>query len=436
MCNQQRVLEGTSRLICHSGTRRWPRPAPSASACWRWRKKTVEVGKRELNFDDMQGGFTLLGLVGITDPPRDEAIAAVRDCHAAGIRVKMITGDHAETASAIAAQLGIGNGRALSGNELDAMDDAALCQAVRDVDVFARASPEHKLRLVQALQTNGEIVAMTGDGVNDAPALKRADIGVAMGMKGTEVAKEAAEMVLTDDNFSTIAHAVEEGRTVYDNLKKAIVFIMPTNGGEAGMVLIAILFGMTLPITPVQILWVNMVSAVTLALALSFEKSEADVMRRPPRAVNEPLLSGFMLWRIVFVSALLTLGPMALFLWESARGVEHRNGTHRRGQCTGGRANGLPVQLPLPARTGAQLDGFHGQFLRAAHRCHPGSHTGDLHLRTVHANPVQRRRPRPGGVGYASLAFGGLLFVVVEVEKIGDPAAQKKVTQGARFSSR
>jgi magnesium-transporting ATPase (P-type) len=151
--------------------------------------------------------------------------------------------------------------------------------------------------------------------------LKRADIGVAMGMKGTEVAKEAAEMVLTDDNFSTIAHAVEEGRTVYDNLKKAIVFIIPTNGGEAGMVLIAILSGMTLPITPVQILWVNMVSAVTLALALSFEKSEADVMRRPPRAVNEPLLSGFMIWRIVFVSALLTAGPVALFLWESARGV-------------------------------------------------------------------------------------------------------------------
>lgn len=284
-------------------------------------EKAVEVGKRELDFDDMQGGFTLHGLVGITDPPRDEAIAAVRDCHAAGIRVKMITGDHAETASAIAAQLGIGNGRALSGCELDAMDDAALCMAVRDVDVFARASPEHKLRLVQALQSNGEIVAMTGDGVNDAPALKRADIGVAMGMKGTEVAKEAAEMVLTDDNFSTIAHAVEEGRTVYDNLKKAIVFIIPTNGGEAGMVLIAILSGMTLPITPVQILWVNMVSAVTLALALSFEKSEADVMRRPPRAVNEPLLSGFMIWRIAFVSALLTAGPVALFLWENARGV-------------------------------------------------------------------------------------------------------------------
>ena len=282
--------------------------------------KPVEHARHELNFSDMKAGFTLLGMVGITDPPREEAIAAVRDCLAAGIRVKMITGDHAETARAIAVQLGVGNGRALIGSELDALDEDALRQAVREVDVFARASPEHKIRLVAALQANGETVAMTGDGVNDAPALKRADIGIAMGMKGTEVAKEAAEMVLADDNFATIAHAVEEGRTVYDNIKKAIVFIIPTNGGEAGMVLIAILLGMTLPITPVQILWVNMVSAVTLALALSFEKSEPDVMQRPPRAADEPLLSGFMVWRIAFVSALLTAGPVALFIWEGAQG--------------------------------------------------------------------------------------------------------------------
>ncbi|MCK9201451.1 MAG: cation-transporting P-type ATPase [Gallionella sp.] len=282
--------------------------------------KTVDAGQRELNFDDMQDGYTLLGMVGISDPPREEAIAAVRDCKAAGIRVKMITGDHADTARAIAAQIGIGNGHALTGGEIDALDDDALRQAVRDVDVFARASPEHKLRLVTALQANGEIVAMTGDGVNDAPALKRADIGVAMGMKGTEVAKEAAEMVLADDNFATIAHAVQEGRTVYDNIRKAIVFIIPTNGGEAGVVLIAILFGMVLPITPVQILWVNMVSAVTLALALSFERAEPDVMRRAPRAATEPILSRFMIWRITFVSVLLTVGVVALFLWELARG--------------------------------------------------------------------------------------------------------------------
>ncbi|MDP2759106.1 MAG: HAD-IC family P-type ATPase [Sideroxyarcus sp.] len=282
--------------------------------------KTVDDGQRELSFADMEGGYTLLGMVGISDPPRDEAIAAVRDCRAAGIRVKMITGDHADTARAIAAQLGITSDRVLTGGELDALDDEALRRAVREVDVFARASPEHKLRLVTALQANGEIVAMTGDGVNDAPALKRADIGVAMGMKGTEVAKEAAEMVLADDDFATIAHAVEEGRTIYDNIKKSIVFIMPTNGGEAGIVLIAILFGMALPLTPVQILWVNMVTAVTLALALSFEKAEPDVMRRAPRAAGEPLLSHFMIWRISFVSVLLAAGVVALFLWMLARG--------------------------------------------------------------------------------------------------------------------
>ncbi|MBU1425365.1 MAG: cation-transporting P-type ATPase [Gammaproteobacteria bacterium] len=282
--------------------------------------KAVDHGQRELTFADVEGGFTLLGMVGISDPPRDEAIAAVRDCQAAGIRVKMITGDHADTARAIALQLGIGSGRVFTGVELDTLDDAALRSAVREVDVFARASPEHKLRLVEALQANGEIVAMTGDGVNDAPALKRADIGVAMGLKGTEVAKEAAEMVLADDNFATIAHAVEEGRTIYDNIRKAIVFIMPTNGGEAAIVLIAILFGMALPLTPVQILWVNMVTAVTLALALSFEKAEPDVMRRKPRAAAEPLLTGFMIWRISFVSVLLAVGVVALFLWESARG--------------------------------------------------------------------------------------------------------------------
>lgn len=283
--------------------------------------KVVDSEKRALGFDDMQAGFTLLGMVGITDPPREEAIEAVRECQRAGIRVKMITGDHAATALAIASKLNIGNGGVLIGDELDALDEAALSLRVQAVDVYARASPEHKLRLVSALQARGEIVAMTGDGVNDAPALKRADVGVAMGMKGTEVAKEAAEVVLVDDNFATIVDAVKAGRTVYDNIRKAIVFIIPSNGGEAGIVLIAILFGMTLPITPVQILWINMVTAVTLALALSFEKSEAGVMHRPPRPPGTPILSGFMIWRISFVSLLLAGGSITLFLWESARNV-------------------------------------------------------------------------------------------------------------------
>ena len=276
-----------------------------------------------LNFADIEdGGFTLLAVLGLADPPREEAIRAVADCRAAGIQVKMITGDHAATAQAIGRQLGLDDAvRALTGAEIETMDDARLREVVDEVDVFARASPEHKLRLVEALQSRGAVTAMTGDGVNDAPALRRADIGVAMGQKGTEAAKEAAEMVLADDNFASIAHAVEEGRTVYGNLKKAIVFILPTNAAQAGMVLIAILLGITLPITPVQILWVNMVTAVTLALALGFELPEPEAMRQPPRDPSEPLLTRFMLWRIVFVTVFLVAGALGLFLWELERGM-------------------------------------------------------------------------------------------------------------------
>ncbi len=278
--------------------------------------------QERLDFSHVSGDFVLLGVVGIIDPPREEAIEAVRRCREAGIRVKMITGDHAVTARAVGAMLGIGDGRAtITGAELERLSDEALARTVPDADVFARASPEHKLRLVRALQAGGEVVAMTGDGVNDAPALKRADVGVGMGRKGTEAAKEAAEMVLADDNFASIASAVEEGRTVYDNLKKAVIFILPTNGGEAMAVLGAILAGMTLPISPVQILWVNMVTAVTLSLAFAFEPAEDNVMRRPPRPPREPLISGFLTWRIVFVSTLLFGGVMGLFLWQDARGT-------------------------------------------------------------------------------------------------------------------
>ncbi|WP_256203702.1 cation-transporting P-type ATPase [Nitrosomonas sp. Nm58] len=283
--------------------------------------KTAESGQMTLSFSHVRTDFTLLGLVGIIDPPREEAIEAVLRCRSAGIRVKMITGDHIATARAIGRQIGIEDGRAaLSGIDLDRMDDVQLREEVTKTDVFARASPEHKLRLVKALQANGEIVAMTGDGVNDAPALKRADIGVAMGNKGTEVAKEASGMVIADDNFASITHAVEEGRTVYDNIRKTIIYIMPTSGGEAGMLVIAILLGITLPISPVQILWVNMVTAITLSLSLAFEKAEPGIMQRPPRDPDEPILSRFMLWRIVFVSLLLTSGALGLFLWEQAQG--------------------------------------------------------------------------------------------------------------------
>ncbi len=275
-----------------------------------------------LGFADVQQGYTLLALVGIADPPREEAIQAVADCHSAGIRVKMITGDHAETARAIGAQLAIGSGKpAITGAEVALMDDAELQRVALDIDVFARASPEHKLRLVQALQAKGQVVAMTGDGVNDAPALKRADVGVAMGNKGTEAAKEAADVVLADDNFATIAKAVREGRAVYDNIRKFILFMLPTNGGEALIVIAAILFQLDLPLTPAQVLWINMVTSSTLGLALAFEPSELGIMRRGPRPPGEPLLSGFFVWRVLMVSVLMMAGALGLFLWETAQGT-------------------------------------------------------------------------------------------------------------------
>ena len=238
-----------------------------------------------LTAEDLPKNLVLLGLVGLLDPPRKEAIEAVKECHGGGIRVTMITGDHKITAAAIAKMLGIGDGKtAITGAEIEEMDDATLQECVRDVDVFARASPEHKLRLVKAIQANKQIVAMTGDGVNDAPALKKADIGVAMGIKGTEVTKEAAGMILADDNFASITAAVKEGRTVYNNIEKAMLFLLPTNVAQALVIAVAILFAFTMPITAPQVLWVNMVTSVALGLVISFEPHEPDVMRRRPRA--------------------------------------------------------------------------------------------------------------------------------------------------------
>lgn len=284
--------------------------------------KTVENHSGELQFDDLENGLVLLGLIGLIDPPREEAIAAVDECHRAGIQVKMITGDHAATASAIAAKLGLHHtDQVLTGQELTQLTDAELRQAVQQTDVFARTAPEHKLRLVSALQQNGQVVAMTGDGVNDAPALKRADVGIAMGQGGTEAAKEAAEMVLADDNFASIARAVREGRTVYDNLKKAILFLLPINGGESLSIILAVMVGMTLPITPLQILWINMVSSIALALSLAFEPGEKNSMQRQPRQPDEKMLSGFLLWRISFVSVLFVIGVYGMFLWTQSQGA-------------------------------------------------------------------------------------------------------------------
>ncbi|MFZ0149008.1 MAG: HAD-IC family P-type ATPase [Xanthobacteraceae bacterium] len=281
---------------------------------------TIKAGS--LGPADLPKTLVLLGLIGLLDPPRKEAIEAVKECHGGGIRVTMITGDHKITAAAIAKMLGIGDGNtAITGGEIEDMDTAMLQERVRDVDVFARASPEHKLRLVKAIQANRQIVAMTGDGVNDAPSLKKADIGVAMGIKGTEVTKEAAGMILADDNFASITAAVKEGRTVYNNIEKAMLFMLPTNVAQALVIAVAIFFGFTMPITAPQVLWVNMVTSVALGLVISFEPHEVDVMSRPPRAVSRPIVTGFGVWRIVFVGLALLVYTLLAFFWMKSHGA-------------------------------------------------------------------------------------------------------------------
>ncbi|MFN7101697.1 MAG: HAD-IC family P-type ATPase, partial [Pseudorhizobium sp.] len=269
----------------------------------------------------LEEGLRFLGLVGLIDPPRPEAIAAVAECRAAGIRVKMITGDHAGTAAAIAAKIGLQNPhRVLTGADLDKLDDAQLALEVIDVDIFARTSPEHKLRLVTALQGNGLSVAMTGDGVNDAPALKRADAGIAMGQKGSEAAKEAADLVLADDNFASIAAAVREGRTVYDNLKKVISWTLPTNAGESLIIILALLLGLALPLTAVQILWINLITGITLGIALAFEPTEPGTMARPPRPRNAPLLSGQLVWHVILIALLFVVAVFGIFSYAINQG--------------------------------------------------------------------------------------------------------------------
>lgn len=283
--------------------------------------KPAATGQQELQAGGLSDGLVLIGLVGMIDPPRQEAIKAVADCLAAGIRVKMITGDHRGTAAAIGRQIGLVNAnRVLTGVELDELGDDQLAEQVMDTDIFARTSPKHKLRLVTALQALHASVAMTGDGVNDAPALKRADVGIAMGLKGSEAAKEAADFVLADDNFASIAAAVREGRTVYDNIKKVISWTLPTSTGEAFTVIVALLLGMTLPVSPIQILWVNLITAASLGMALAFEPTEENTMLRPPRPKNQPLLGGELIWHIAFVSLLFVLGIFGIFNYALERG--------------------------------------------------------------------------------------------------------------------
>ncbi|MDP3196673.1 HAD-IC family P-type ATPase [Tabrizicola sp.] len=309
----------------------------------------IGTGER-INPVELEGGLTFLGLVGLIDPPRPEAIAAVAECRAAGIRVKMITGDHGGTAAAIGAQIGLANPhRVLTGHDLDKLDDAQLALEVADVDIFARTSPEHKLRLVAALQSSGLSVAMTGDGVNDAPALKRADAGIAMGLKGSEAAKEAADLVLADDNFASIAAAVREGRTVYDNLQKVISWTLPTNAGESMVIVLALLLGLALPVTAVQILWINLITAVTLGLALAFEPTEIGTMTRPPRARHAPILSGALVWHVVLVATLFLAAIFGVFTYAIDKGYS------------------LPLAQTMAMNTLVVLEIFHLFFIRNIH---------------------------------------------------------------------
>ena len=287
-------------------------------------RKELPAGTTALDPGQHDDGLTFVGLIGLIDPPRPEAIAAVAACRQAGIMVKMITGDHAATAAAIGRAVGLaGDGpiQTMTGRDIEATPPDALPARAAASHVFARVSPEQKLRLVKALQSLGHVCAMTGDGVNDAPALKQADIGVAMGAGGTEAAKEAGDMVLADDNFATIAAAVEEGRGVFDNLTKFIVWTLPTNLGEGLVILAAVLFGLELPISPVQILWINMTTAGSLGLMLAFEPREPGVMERAPRDPGRPILDGVLLRRILVVGGLLLAAAFGLYEWEMAHGA-------------------------------------------------------------------------------------------------------------------
>jgi magnesium-transporting ATPase (P-type) len=365
----------------------------------------------------LNGGMTLLGLVGLIDPPRPEAVAAVAECRSAGIRVKMITGDHAGTALAIARQIGLENpDRVLTGTDLDRLDDAQLALEAASVDVFARTSPEHKLRLVTALQADGLSVAMTGDGVNDAPALKRADVGVAMGLKGSEAAKEAADLVLADDNFASIAAAVREGRTVWDNLRKVISWMLPTNAGESVVIVIALLAGLLLPLSPVMILWVNMITAITLGLALAFEPTEAGTMSRPPRRRDTPVLSGELVWHVVLVATLFGAAIFAMFNYAQDRGYS------------------LALSQTVAMNTLVVLKTFHLFFIR---NIHGTSLTWDAirgtkvvwivvvavtaaQLAVTYLPPLQRilgTEPVPLLDGLLIVGIGVAFFALIEIEK-------------------
>ena len=418
MCHDQRGADGKQEPL---DTDYWERQAENIAAKGQrvlaFAVKAVQPDHTELEHAHVEGTLTMLGMVGMIDPPRPEAIDAVAQCHRAGIRVKMITGDHAKTAAAIGRQIGLQNpDKVLTGADLDGMDDHQLKANVLECDIFARTSPEHKLRLVTALQAHDMTVAMTGDGVNDAPALKRADAGIAMGLKGSEAAKEAADLVLADDNFASIVAAVREGRTVYDNLKKVISWTLPTNAGEAMTIMVALFFGMTLPITAVQILWINLITAVTLGIALAFEPTEEHTMCRPPRSRNEPLLNAGLVWHIVLVSMLFLSGVYGIYHYAIDRG------------------DSVDLARTLAVNTLVVMEIFHLFFIRNIYgtsltwKAVRGTKVVWMVVITIVAAQLAFTYLRPLQVVFATesvqfrdgilvLAIGVALFVIIETEK-------------------
>jgi Ca2+-transporting ATPase len=390
-------------------------------------RKELAAEISSIEHDDLRSGLTFLGLQAMIDPPRPEALAAIRICQGAGVRVKMITGDHALTASAIAGQLGLEQGasastesadlpRAITGQELLQYSDEELVDAADETAVFARVAPEQKLRLVRALQSRGHVVAMTGDGVNDAPALKQADIGVAMGKAGTDVARESSDMVLTDDNFASIEAAVEEGRGVFDNLTKFIVWTLPTNGGEGLVIMAAVLLSTQLPISPVQILWVNMTTAIMLGMMLAFEPKERGIMDRPPRDPGSSILNKNLLKRIAFVSLLLLIGAFGLFEWM----IQYRGASLAEAQTV--TASVFVIGELFYLFNCRSLSRSMFQIGVLSNKAALGGALGMLILQVLfaHATPMNRlfgTAPLSWDVWLLIAAFGVVLYTVVEIEK-------------------
>ncbi|WP_169979058.1 cation-transporting P-type ATPase [Tautonia rosea] len=390
-------------------------------------RKELAAETSKIEHEDLRSGLTFLGLQAMIDPPRPEALEAIRMCQSAGVRVKMITGDHALTASAIAGQLGLEQGtssstasldlpRAITGQELHQYSEEELIDVADETAVFARVAPEQKLRLVRALQASGHVVAMTGDGVNDAPALKQADIGVAMGKAGTDVARESSDMVLTDDNFASIEAAVEEGRGVFDNLTKFIVWTLPTNGGEGLVIMAAVLLSTKLPISPVQILWVNMTTAIMLGMMLAFEPKERGIMDRPPRDPQSSILNKNLLKRIAFVSLLLLIGAFGLFEWM----IEFRGASLAEAQTV--TASVFVIGELFYLFNCRSLTRSMFQIGVFSNKAAIGGAIGMLVLQVLfaHAPPMNQlfgTAPLSWGVWLLIVAFGVALYTIVEIEK-------------------